>query len=109
MASAGDLPAKFQKAADFIRSLPPEGKIQPTQETKLKFYSHFKQGTIGKCDMPRPGMLDFTGKAKWDAWSALGDMSKDAAMTEYIKSLIAVINENVKTPESEAILKEIAL
>ena len=109
MASAGDIPAKFQKAADFVRSLPAEGKIQPSQELKLKFYSHYKQGTIGKCDMPRPGMLEFTAKAKWDAWNALGDMNKEDAMKEYIKAMIAVVNENEKTPESEALLKELAL
>ncbi|KAI6660817.1 hypothetical protein LOD99_10214 [Oopsacas minuta] len=108
MATAGDLAANFQKAADFIRSLPPEGSIQPSQELKLKYYSHYKQATIGKCDMPRPGMLDFTGKAKWDAWNALGDMSKDVAMREYIKIMVASMSENEKTPASEALLKELS-
>ncbi|XP_009579326.1 PREDICTED: acyl-CoA-binding protein-like [Fulmarus glacialis] len=32
----------------------------------------------------RPGMLDFKGKAKWDAWSALKGMSKEDAMKAYI-------------------------
>ena len=109
MASAGDLSVKFQKAADFVRALPPDGKIKPSQELQLKFYSHYKQATIGKCDMPRPGMFDFTGKTKWDAWNALGDLSQDDAKKEYIKALIAVVKDNESTPEGEAILKEIAL
>ena len=30
---------------------------------------------MGKCNIPKPGMLDFVGKAKWDAWSQLGEMT----------------------------------
>ena len=26
--------------------------------------------------MPKPGMLDFINKTKWDAWNALGSLSK---------------------------------
>lgn len=29
-------------------------------------------------------MLDFKGKAKWDAWEGKKGMAKDAAMTSYI-------------------------
>lgn len=32
----------------------------------------------------RPGMLDFKGKAKWDAWESKKGMAKDAAMTSYV-------------------------
>lgn len=31
-------------------------------------------------------MLDFVGKAKWDAWNALGDMSKEEAMKQYVEA-----------------------
>lgn len=34
------------------------------------------QSTIGKCNAPKPGMMDFVGKAKWEAWNGLGDMSQ---------------------------------
>nr|XP_019955390.1 PREDICTED: acyl-CoA-binding protein homolog 1-like [Paralichthys olivaceus] len=33
----------------------------------------------------RPGMFDFTGKAKWDAWEKQKGKSKEDAMNEYIK------------------------
>lgn len=33
-----------------------------------QFYKYYKQGTVGDVNTARPGMLDFTGKAKWDAW-----------------------------------------
>lgn len=37
--------------------------------------------------------MDMTqGKAKWEAWSKLGDMSKDDAMTKYI----AIIDDLAK-------------
>ncbi|KAI1237341.1 hypothetical protein IHE44_0014606 [Lamprotornis superbus] len=39
-------------------------------------------------DLKRPGMLDFKGKAKWDAWSALKGMSKEDAMKAYIAKLL---------------------
>ncbi|XP_009471817.1 PREDICTED: acyl-CoA-binding protein [Nipponia nippon] len=35
----------------------------------------------------RPGMLDFKGKAKWDAWNALKGMSKEDAMKAYIEKV----------------------
>ena len=28
------------------------------------------QATVGDTNTARPGMMDFTGKAKWDAWKA---------------------------------------
>jgi diazepam-binding inhibitor (GABA receptor modulating acyl-CoA-binding protein) len=36
---------------------------------KLEIYALYKQGLIGDVNTDRPGMLDFKGKAKWDAWS----------------------------------------
>uniref|UniRef100_A0AAQ6ITT4 ACB domain-containing protein n=1 Tax=Anabas testudineus TaxID=64144 RepID=A0AAQ6ITT4_ANATE len=32
----------------------------------------------------RPGMFDFTGKAKWDAWEAKKGLSKNEAMATYV-------------------------
>ncbi len=32
----------------------------------------------------RPGMLDFKGKAKWDAWDAKKGTSSDAAKEAYV-------------------------
>jgi len=108
-----DLQEQFDKAVKFIRDLPKTGKLNidvfsswfkfydicrllsfswisgpytPTNDEKLKFYSLFKQATVGPCNTPRPGMLDFVGKAKWDAWNALGDMSKEEAMKQYVEA-----------------------
>lgn len=46
--------------------------------------------------LARPGMLDFRGKAKWDAWDKRKGMSQDAAKEEYIQKveeLISVIGK----------------
>lgn len=34
------------------------------------------QATKGPCSTPKPGMLDFVNKAKWDAWKSLGSISQ---------------------------------
>ncbi|KAK2525849.1 Dbi [Columba guinea] len=87
--------AAFQKAAEEVKQL----KSQPTDQEMLDVYSHYKQATVGDVNtggahklillliLPlsdRPGMLDFKGKAKWDAWNALKGMSKEDAMKAYI-------------------------
>uniref|UniRef100_A0A3P8UDQ7 Acyl-CoA-binding protein n=1 Tax=Amphiprion percula TaxID=161767 RepID=A0A3P8UDQ7_AMPPE len=59
-----DLQAKFDAAASEVKQL----KAKPTDDEMLQVYSLFKQATVGDVNTARPGMLDFTGKAKWDAW-----------------------------------------
>ena len=39
-------------------------------DKKSDIYGLFKQSTVGDINTERPGMLDFKGKAKWDAWSS---------------------------------------
>lgn len=34
----------------------------------------YLQATVGTCVVPKPGMMDFVGKAKWEAWKAVGDI-----------------------------------
>lgn len=60
------------------------GPYQPSTDEKLRFYGFFKQATIGKNNTKRPGILDFVGKAKWDAWAGLQDMTAEEAMEQYI-------------------------
>ena len=47
----------------------------------------FKQTNVGDCNTTRPGMLDFAGKAKWDAWNAKKGMSSADAEAAYIKNV----------------------
>lgn len=62
------------------------GQGGASDSDKLKLYGLYKQATVGACkDVPRPrGLFDFVGKAKWDAWHALGEMPCAEAMRAYI-------------------------
>ncbi|XP_029461177.1 acyl-CoA-binding protein isoform X1 [Rhinatrema bivittatum] len=53
----------------------------------LELYSLYKQATVGDINTERPGMLDFKGKAKWDAWEKRKGTSKENAMAAYIKKV----------------------
>lgn len=63
-----------------------------TDETKLQIYGLYKQSTIGDCNTPKPSMIEFVNKAKWDSWNNLKSMSKINAMKNYIA--LAVKSDN---------------
>lgn len=57
----------------------------PTSDELLELYAYYKQASVGDAQGSRPGMLDFKGRAKFDAWSARQGMQKPAAMTAYVE------------------------
>lgn len=65
---------------------------QPSDADLLELYALFKQATVGDCNTERPGMLDFKGKAKWDAWNSKKGLSQDAAKEQYISKATSLIN-----------------
>ncbi|KAK7109956.1 hypothetical protein V1264_013904 [Littorina saxatilis] len=71
----------FTKAAEEVKNL----KTKPSDDEMLKVYGLYKQATVGDCNTSRPGMMDFKGKAKWDAWDGLKGKSQADAKTEYVK------------------------
>lgn len=71
---------EFNKAAEDVKKI----TKRPADDEMLKTYSLYKQVTIGDCNTSRPGMLDFQGKAKWDAWNARKGTSKADAEAAYI-------------------------
>merc|ERR1711962_362494 len=75
-----DLQKQFDAAAEEVKTL----TKKPTDEEMLEIYALFKQGTVGDINTERPGMLDFKGKAKWDAWEKKKGLSQDDAKTQYI-------------------------
>ncbi|XP_023277584.1 acyl-CoA-binding domain-containing protein 5-B-like isoform X2 [Seriola lalandi dorsalis] len=86
------LEAKFAAAVKVMRSLPEEGPFQPSDDMMLMFYSYYKQATLGPCNIPRPsGFWDTRGKAKWDAWSSLGNMTKEEAMKNYVEDIQLIL------------------
>ncbi|XP_054237526.1 enoyl-CoA delta isomerase 2 [Indicator indicator] len=90
----------FEKAQEQLKLL----KNDPGNEAKLKLYAFFKQATEGPCNAPKPGMLDFVKKAKWDAWNSLGSLSQDDARRKYaelVSSLVSAESADLKDTSPE--------
>eukprot|EP00067_Danio_rerio_P000593 NP_001002645.2 enoyl-CoA delta isomerase 2, mitochondrial [Danio rerio] len=77
----------FNKAKDKLNTL----KKDPGNEVKLKIYALFKQATVGPCNTPKPGMLDFVNKVKWDAWKGLGSISQEEARQQYVDLISSLV------------------
>lgn len=82
------LDEKFNKVAEEVKEL----ASQPSDADLLELYALFKQATVGDCNTERPGMLDFKGKAKWDAWNRKKGLSQDVAKEQYISKATSLIN-----------------
>nr|XP_003465714.2 acyl-CoA-binding domain-containing protein 4 isoform X1 [Cavia porcellus] len=88
---------QFQAAASVIQSLPRTGSYRPSHEEMLRFYSYYKQATLGPCLVPRPGFWDPIGRYKWDAWHSLGGMSREEAMSAYVAEMKLVAQKVIDT------------
>lgn len=82
---------KFDTAAQIVQSLPKDGPVQPTVEDKLLFYGWYKSVTVGAVDHTRPRLMDFEGKAKWDAWNAAQTTPTNECKRLYVQKLIAIL------------------
>merc|ERR1712195_85071 len=58
----------FEECVKFVQEWD-AGKGTSNDE-KLEAYGLYKQATVGDVNTDRPGMLNFSGKSKWDAWKA---------------------------------------
>ena len=65
----------FEKAATVAKSLPD----RPDNDTLLKLYALFKQGSEGDVSGEKPGFFDFVGVAKYESWEELQGMSQEDA------------------------------
>ncbi|XP_064351871.1 acyl-CoA-binding domain-containing protein 4 isoform X2 [Camelus dromedarius] len=88
---------QFQAAVSVIQNLPKNGSYRPSYEEMLRFYSYYKQATMGPCLVPRPGFWDPIGRYKWDAWNSLGKMSREEAMSAYITEMKLVAQKVIDT------------
>lgn len=59
----------------------------------LQFYGLFKQAENGDNTTTRPGMMDFVGKAKWDAWTKHKGLSQDEAKDKYVQHFVTVLDK----------------
>lgn len=75
-----DLKEQFQKAAQDIMSL----VDRPDNDTMLRLYGLYKQGSEGDVSGPKPGFFDFVGTAKYEAWEKLAGTQPEDAMKKYV-------------------------
>jgi acyl-CoA-binding protein len=70
----------FQAAQSRVKQL----AQTPPPDRLLELYSLYKQATEGDVKGSRPGMLDFKGRAKFDAWTERKGTPKDKAKQAYV-------------------------
>jgi acyl-CoA-binding protein len=80
-AAMADLKAQFEKAAADIKTL----SERPDNDTMLRLYALYKQGSEGDVKGAKPGFMDFVGSAKYEAWEKLQGTSSEQAMKKYVE------------------------
>ncbi|TNJ34607.1 acyl-CoA-binding protein [Arenimonas terrae] len=75
-----DLKDQFQKAAQDVMNL----ADRPDNDTMLRLYALYKQGSEGDVSGPKPGFFDFVGTAKYEAWEKLAGTKPEDAMKKYV-------------------------
>ena len=75
-----DLKTDFQKAAQDVMNL----EDRPDNDSMLRLYALYKQGSEGDVSGPKPGFFDFVGTAKYEAWEKLAGTSPEDAMRKYV-------------------------
>ncbi len=75
-----DLHKQFEAAVAQSKTLPE----RPDNDTLLKLYALYKQGTSGDAAGARPGFGDLIGRAKYDAWAKFKGTAKEDAMRQYV-------------------------
>ena len=75
-----DLQKQFEQAAKDVHAL----TERPDNDTLLRLYALYKQGSEGDVSGPKPGFFDFVGTAKYEAWTKLKGTAQDQAMRKYV-------------------------
>jgi acyl-CoA-binding protein len=75
-----DLKKDFEKAASDVKGL----SERPDNDTMLRLYALYKQGSEGDVKGDKPGFFDFVGAAKYEAWEKLQGTSQEQAMRKYV-------------------------
>ena len=75
-----DLQNDFEQAAKDVHALPE----RPDNDTLLRLYALYKQGSEGDVSGAKPGFFDFVGTAKYEAWARLKGTASDEAKQKYV-------------------------
>lgn len=76
-----ELAEQFKAAAEAVKTLPEK----PANDMLLRLYGLYKQGSEGDVTGTKPGLFDFKGAAKFEAWEKLKGTTQEKAMEDYIK------------------------
>jgi diazepam-binding inhibitor (GABA receptor modulating acyl-CoA-binding protein) len=71
----------FEQAAEAAKDLPE----RPDDQTMLKLYALYKQGSSGDVTGSKPSFFDFVGAAKFEAWGKLKGTSEEEAKSQYVE------------------------
>ena len=99
---------RFARACDYARGLEKgaggglgggAGGAPLSDAVRLRMYAMYKQSTEGpvgtsKTSRSKPSMLYPVKRAKWNAWAALGDMTRATAMDLYASELFRMSGEH---------------
>lgn len=83
-----ELQQQFEQAAARAKELPE----RPDNDTLLKLYALYKQGSAGDATGDKPGFFDFVGVAKYEAWEKLKGMDREEAMRRYIELVDSLVD-----------------
>ena len=75
-----DLKSAFEQASRDIQTL----SERPDNDTLLRLYGLYKQGSEGDVKGDKPGFFDFVGTAKYEAWAKLKGTAQDEAKRKYV-------------------------
>ncbi|XP_028764217.1 acyl-CoA-binding domain-containing protein 3 [Neltuma alba] len=83
-----ELERLFGAAVSFVESKSNANRIANLgNDVKMQLYGFHKIATHGPCQKPQPMALNFSARAKWNAWQQLGVMSQEQAMEQYVTVL----------------------
>lgn len=77
-----ELDDDFQAASERVQTL-----ADPGNDVKLRLYALYKQATVGDVQGKKPGITDFVGRAKHQAWEKLRGTSADDAKRMYVETV----------------------
>jgi diazepam-binding inhibitor (GABA receptor modulating acyl-CoA-binding protein) len=55
----------FKLGITYVQNLPPKGGLELSNDQKLMFYSLYKYGVAGPCNVTAPSRLQIVARAKW--------------------------------------------
>lgn len=82
----------FEQAQKDVNTL----SSKPDNAALLDLYKYFKQATAGDVSGERPGMMNFAGRMKYDAWASVKGMSKADAEAAYVAMVQSLLKADGK-------------